>query len=376
MKKLLTLFLIFTLSLIYAELVEAQLPETNISISLVKQTLGAATYDLGDLATHANINQWSKKKPVREHGSPDWWKYTATNIKYSILYSPLTNGLDDLVYTASSFWTYLQPRGDYSTYPLEGFRLGDFRGYEHTSIPAIITSNQPEGNVRNTTAVWSQLVNSSSAGITNSDLSISAYYYGILIEWGSSFENKHVQTRSAPLSSGASDIDFNYHLTPFSSSYTGTYRWTSFISSVEITNGEAERWQSLTAAQAEYSGEVIYITSDWSTYEKTGTFNNNIDIDPSSQTINVSWEWKSEGSITIDVTPENLPSTSVAGDTGDGIFITVILGATATGDFTLTIRASSENPNASPRSCKVTITDDWGEATPVVITITQIANPI
>jgi len=356
------------------------LPETNITTASVGTAIGSASRNVGVLCTASSINQWSKKKPVRQHGSPNWWEYTAANVLYSILTSPLTNGLDDLAYTADSFWTYLRPRGDYGTYPLEGFRLGDFRGYEHTSVPTINVNTYPSGNIRGLgSQAWNQIINTASAGITVSDMGISTYYFGILIEWGASWENKYVQTVASTLASGAVAIPFDYHITPFSSSYTGDYRWTAFISSQEITNGEAERWQTLSAAQAAHTGEVIIITPAQSTGISglnKGTFNNNLSIVPSSTTINISWEWKSQGSITVNVTPDAMATTSVAGDTGDGIFITVIAGATATGDYTLTVQASSENTTGLPRSCKVTITDTWGEATPVVITITQMANPV
>lgn len=356
------------------------LSETDVTFTLIKNALGSSSYNIGVLCTDPAINQWSKKKPVRQHGSPNWWEYTTTNVLYSILMSPLTNGLDDLSYTADSFWSYLRPRGDYAARPLEGFRTGDFRGYEHASVPTINVNTYPSGNVRGAgTLSWNQIINTASAGITVSDMGISAYYFGILIEWGTTWENKYVQTVSTALSLGAAAISFDYHVTPFSSSYTGDYRWTAFISSQEITNGEAERWRTLASAQAAHTGEVIIITPAQSTGISglnRGTFTNALSIVPSSSTINISWEFASQGSITVDVTPSNLPTTSVAGDTGDGIFITLLAGATATGDFTLTVRASSENTSGVPRSCKVTITDDWGEATPVVITVTQMANPV
>jgi hypothetical protein len=106
MKRLFTLFLIFTLSL---SGVVAQLPETELSISAVKADLGANTYELSALATHININKWSRKKPV-----DGTWPQSST----------LTYGLD-----LANNWAYIKPTTEY--------RLGDFRGYQNNATIAV-----------------------------------------------------------------------------------------------------------------------------------------------------------------------------------------------------------------------------------------------
>lgn len=359
----------------------AALTETNITTTIVGNALGNASRNVGVLCTASTINQWSKKKPVREHGSPNWWEatnplYGSGVSKFSILMSPLTNGLDDLSYTANSYWTYERPLGDYSTYPASGFRLGDFRGYDHASIPAINVNTYPTGNVRDhVSRSWDEIINTASAGITVSDFGISAYYFGILIEWGASYEYKYVQTVATPLSSGAASIAFDYHITPFSSSYVGTYRWTSFICSQEITNGEAERWQTLAAAQAAHTGEVVIITPATSTGitgTNGGTFTSSISITSNSYSTTVGSN-ATQVQFTITVTPTNTPTTSTASQTWIGIPTTQVLNSV--GSFTLTVNVA-KNLTGSSRSGTITIEDDWGEATPIVITINQLATPI
>lgn len=82
----------------------AALPETGISISLVKQTLAAGTNDVGALCVHPNINKWSGKKP-------SYYEYG--NFSFNI-----SDGVH---------WDYFRPTGG-AAHP---YRLGDFRGYDH-----------------------------------------------------------------------------------------------------------------------------------------------------------------------------------------------------------------------------------------------------
>ena len=117
------------------------LPNSNISVAMVKSELGAATNDVGQLCIHPNINKWSKWKPVR-HGS-------VVPITEAQLAS-VNFGLDIEVFTtlgsittSGSFlhtlknssinWSYLRPRGGNNT-PSEPYRLADFRNYDKTAI--------------------------------------------------------------------------------------------------------------------------------------------------------------------------------------------------------------------------------------------------
>lgn len=92
---------------------------TNISTDLVGTTLSTSSRDVGTLCTHSAINKWSKYKPVRSN---------------SVI------GLTETGFQAARFGlerdnsdniNYLKPTGE-QTSP---YRLGDFRGYNHTAIP-------------------------------------------------------------------------------------------------------------------------------------------------------------------------------------------------------------------------------------------------
>ena len=42
----------------------AALPQTGITISMVGETLGTTSRDLGTLCKHDSVNMWSKNKPL------------------------------------------------------------------------------------------------------------------------------------------------------------------------------------------------------------------------------------------------------------------------------------------------------------------------
>ena len=88
------------------------LPNTNISVAMVRDELGAATNDVGQLCIHPNVNKWSRFRP-------GYW------------YCP--SNLADI--------TFVIPDGvsvDHRS-PLDTIRgkmayhLGDFRGYNHNA---------------------------------------------------------------------------------------------------------------------------------------------------------------------------------------------------------------------------------------------------
>lgn len=106
----------------------AALPETGISLSLVKRTLGAASDDLSALCRHANINMFSRHKPVVYPGVPledSFWSAAKKN--FGIVIPEMQ---DDIVKTG---WRYQRPSGGASS----PYRLGDFRGYNHQAGPVL-----------------------------------------------------------------------------------------------------------------------------------------------------------------------------------------------------------------------------------------------
>lgn len=102
---------------------------TNITTTLVGQTIGVASRDVGVLCSSPLINKWSKYKPViypTISTTGNWWKAVDGNCGLSIpeylninnLVTAITNGVT---------WAYNKPTGGASS----PYRLGDFRGYAH-----------------------------------------------------------------------------------------------------------------------------------------------------------------------------------------------------------------------------------------------------
>ena len=114
------------------------LPNTNISTSLVGQTLGSGSRDVGALCTHPNINKWSKWKPVRFNKVTGLTEANLQSVSFGLTIQevspaqlPSTKALENSMFIGGD---YLRPRGGSFN---ESYRLGDFRNYEHNSIPPI-----------------------------------------------------------------------------------------------------------------------------------------------------------------------------------------------------------------------------------------------
>lgn len=114
------------------------LPTTDISASLVRDTLGESTTNIGALCTSPNINMWSRRKPVRD-------PRVVINT-----YSDIGKGADGMCGLILPPWEgndtlltyYAKPRGAGGPYS-EPYRLGDFRGYIDKKILPITILPKP-----------------------------------------------------------------------------------------------------------------------------------------------------------------------------------------------------------------------------------------
>jgi len=90
------------------------LPNSNISVAMVRDELGAATNDVGQLCIHPNINEWSPYKPIN-----------AASITLNEASREQLSGFSII----GRYLSYNKPTGG----AISPYRLGDFRGYEHNS---------------------------------------------------------------------------------------------------------------------------------------------------------------------------------------------------------------------------------------------------
>lgn len=120
------------------------LPNSNISVAMVKSELGAATNDVGRLCTHPNINKWSRYKP---YSYPQVTGiYGASGTDDNIPKNVLNWGINPAVINAGNLpdsqeladnwgkWGQWEPPYGGLESP---YRLGDFRNYNHQAKPAI-----------------------------------------------------------------------------------------------------------------------------------------------------------------------------------------------------------------------------------------------
>lgn len=166
------------------------LPTTGITTTIVSQAIGLASNNVGQLCTHSNINKWSKWKPVAYN--------TVSPITTEIL-SSVRFGLSIPVITGPSFivaetttgvqaWGYNKPTGGAGS----PFRLGDFRGYNHSATNNIniqMTNNKGGENllvvgssdIGNYTTTYSvRIIEDSNSDIKFSDLNINSVNIGNL----------------------------------------------------------------------------------------------------------------------------------------------------------------------------------------------------
>lgn len=229
------------------------LGQTNISTTTVESALGASTHVVSSLCTHANINKWSKYKPV--NGA---WPQGS-------------DGLYGLNLSAGS-----NPNKWDITRPSSNYRLGDFRGYEHSlanAFPAIqcrsgdqsFNSTLWPSSTPYTQQFWCRAWSSGTSLILPTDLGISNYYVGIYMTFGGSSWWKTFGQVNALSSTKTWNFSVSAEITnPSSPAYsnhpygTGTCNWVVFISSAA-----ASSWQNSAPAGLIYFPSGTDGTNTW-----------------------------------------------------------------------------------------------------------------
>jgi hypothetical protein len=225
----------------------------NITTTLVGTTLADATREVFNLCTSANINKWSRYKPVTGV------RPAGTSGKYG-LNLPTNWDIVPIVNAA---------------------RMGDFRGYEHdkdlagpvvylrtpTDLPTYATLKPSDAP---TTAVWTFRMNTvhEDVRIVPSDLGLQNYYFGIKLQPASG--GTYYKTQTNVLATGQT-LGINVALDdPSLPSFIdcpyaiGTFTWSAFISST-----------SASAWTASAPSNIIYLptgTYGSITIVNTGTF--------------------------------------------------------------------------------------------------------
>ena len=113
------------------------LPNSNISVAMVKAELGATTNNVGQLCIHPNINMWSRRKPVQfpSGGVLADAEFAGEYHNRGILFAEMSphNGVG--YYEV----IYQKPTGGLES----PYRLSDFSGYNKHALPPMYLQNVP-----------------------------------------------------------------------------------------------------------------------------------------------------------------------------------------------------------------------------------------
>lgn len=179
------------------------LETTNITTTLVGQTIGAASRDVGTLCSSSLINKWSKYKPViypviATNGITDWWRSNDGYCGFSI---PQYVDIDSLL-ADNTTWVYNKPYGTINS----PYRIGDFRGYEHTSVipfDVLIPNAIEIGSSGNLIKLRMPTVPTSN--LTLSDI-VGNKYFGVVVKRGTQIA---VKTASSYISAGENNLSID-----------------------------------------------------------------------------------------------------------------------------------------------------------------------
>lgn len=200
---------------------------TGITTSLVGQTLGLASTDIGTLCSSSKINKWSKFKPVKYAGiNSNYWKATDGNCGLSIPTANSITTLTNLVNTGVT-WNYDKPTGG-ATSP---YRLGDFRGYNHSAESPIAVDVPETAYQSNGSIQVSMFLNEDDYTVKLSDIdSIKNTFLGAYLVGTNGTTGARMITATSPLINGVtyvdipiSDLSFgNYYIYPLLSDTVNT----------------------------------------------------------------------------------------------------------------------------------------------------------
>lgn len=176
---------------------------TNISITLVGQTLGLGSTYVETLCSSSLINKWSKYKPViypviSTTGITNWWKSVDGYCGFSI---PQYVDIDSLL-GDNTVWVYNKPYGTINS----PYRLGDFRGYEHTSVipfDVLIPNSIEIGSSGN--LIKLRMLTVPSSNLTLSDI-VGNKYFGVVVKRGTQIA---VKTTSSYISAGENNLSID-----------------------------------------------------------------------------------------------------------------------------------------------------------------------
>ena len=165
------------------------LPTTNITTSMVSSAIGLGSNDVGALCSSSNVNKWSKWKPVSYQSNSPINDSILSSIKYGIDVQSFTSITDLVNYYLSNIpakYTYSKPLGGITS----PYRIGDFRGYNHSAVRPISGNTIPSSLIRDNSYLYLSLSsnNQSSYDVSYSDLGLGSYFFGYYVVSGNGIQ--------------------------------------------------------------------------------------------------------------------------------------------------------------------------------------------
>lgn len=100
------------------------IPTNGITTTMISQTIGEGSNDVGTLCSSSKINKWARYKPVRFNSVLPLPETTLSMLQYGL--SPGQNTPSEYNFTTTSpYFVYLKPRGKGGMYN-EPYRMSDF----------------------------------------------------------------------------------------------------------------------------------------------------------------------------------------------------------------------------------------------------------
>lgn len=227
------------------------LPNTGITTYLVGNTLGTTSRNVSALCKHTNINKWAKGKPIpyasntgvndndRKFANQGFDLNSVTSISIANLWNAANANKD---------WKYTPPTGGTS----QPFRLGDFRGYNHSAVQPYNYNSFPVNveSYNNTCEVSFRILKDTNAELTLTDFahfenfgSFSGWRYGIAYKhssWNNAdtrfmYGSSVTANTNEIIIEGTLPTPGTYQILPIITKETGTT--TDALESIYLPNG-------------------------------------------------------------------------------------------------------------------------------------------
>ena len=232
-----------------------------VSIDDVKNCFGLSNNDLGTLIKNANINVWAKYKPT-VYPSPfpdDWYRGGDGNYGLNITVDNKVSTVANLVAqyskTNNGYGTlYKRPTGGSSA----PYRLGDFRGYNHSANPELrdyLSVTQLTRESAHELTVSYNAITTDGDQISYTQVSAyNGFRFGFIIMNGSNLAT--ILTASTTINNG------NYKVTlPANRLQLGTYQVYPMFCSADYSSSDTLKQMNLYAVPNLTGGKTLQIIS-------------------------------------------------------------------------------------------------------------------